>query len=79
MEASIVNLRYKMKEVLKALERREIVHVLYRGKIKGTIIPKNQKVKISVKDHPLFGICKDEKISVEEQMNILRGGRYDNL
>ncbi len=39
MEASIVDLRYKMNDVLKALERNEKVTILYRGKPKGLIIP----------------------------------------
>ena len=32
MKASIVDLRYKMKEVLAALKRNETVHILYHGK-----------------------------------------------
>ncbi len=33
MKASIVDLRYKMKEILRALERRETVTILYHGKV----------------------------------------------
>ena len=39
MEASVVDLRYKMKDVLEALERKETVTILYHGKIKGKIVP----------------------------------------
>jgi hypothetical protein len=39
MKATIVDLRYRMKEVLKALDRKESVSVLYRGKVKGVITP----------------------------------------
>ena len=39
MRATVVDLRYKMNDVLKALERNEKVTVLYRGKIKGVLVP----------------------------------------
>jgi prevent-host-death family protein len=39
MNASIVDLRYRMKDVLKALDRGEPVTVLYRGKEKARLVP----------------------------------------
>lgn len=39
MKATVVDLRYKMNDVLKALDRNEKVTVLYRGKVKGFLIP----------------------------------------
>jgi hypothetical protein len=39
MKATVVDLRYKMNDVLKALDRNEKVTVLYRGKVKGVLIP----------------------------------------
>jgi len=39
MQATIVDLRYKMKEVLKALERKEPVTIVCHGKEKGLIVP----------------------------------------
>ena len=39
MKATIVDLRYRMKDVLRALDRREDVSILYHGKLKGTIRP----------------------------------------
>ncbi len=42
MEATIVDLRYKMNDILKALNRNENVDVLYRGKLKGTIVAKTK-------------------------------------
>jgi antitoxin (DNA-binding transcriptional repressor) of toxin-antitoxin stability system len=39
MQASVGDLRYRMKDVLRALERRETVTILYHGKVKGTIVP----------------------------------------
>ncbi len=79
MEASIVDLRYKMKEILQALDRNETVKIYYHGKLKGTIQPakiKNeQKNKKRVQNHPFFGMLTDEPGNVEELMNQLRGAR----
>ncbi|MCI5120060.1 MAG: type II toxin-antitoxin system Phd/YefM family antitoxin [Candidatus Electrothrix sp. AUS4] len=83
MQASVVDLRYKMNDVLKALERNEKVSVLYRGKIKGVLVPstaskQDQKKKIS--EHPFFGMASpDSDKSVAEKMDELRGGRYRDI
>jgi hypothetical protein len=81
MQASIVDLRYKMNDVLKALERNEKVSVFYRGKIKGVLVPSStasKKKKIS--EHPFFGMAPaDSDKSVAEEMDELRGGRYRDI
>ena len=77
MQASILDLRYKMKDVLRALERNETVEILYHGKVKGVIMPCQRKLKQKVKDHPFFGM--DDSSDVETQMKQLRQGRYDDL
>jgi len=76
MKASIVDLRYKTKEVLKALERNEEVSILYRGKLRGRILPaRSETAGRSIKDHPFFGsLC--DGASVADVMQSLRGGRY---
>ena len=80
MEASIVDLRYKMNDVLKALERNEEVTILYRGQPKGLIIPfKKENSQKSLKDHPFYGMNKKLKNSVEDVIKTLRGGRYDDI
>lgn len=78
MEASIVDLRYKMKGVLQSLARNEDVKIYYHNKLVGTIVPKfsKQNEKKKVKEHPFFSMHADEKKSVESQMQELRGGRY---
>lgn len=78
MEASIIDLRYKMKDVLQSLGRNEDVKIYYHKKWIGTIVPRrsSQKGKKKIKDHPFFGMHADEKESVELQMHALRGGRY---
>jgi len=79
MEASIVDLRYKMKEVLEALDRRENVKILYHGKVKGIISPATEGNENNcwkkVQEHPLFGMSKDNT-DTDEIMDKLRNNRY---
>jgi antitoxin (DNA-binding transcriptional repressor) of toxin-antitoxin stability system len=65
MNATIVDLRYRMKDVLRAIERGETVTVLYRGKAKAALMPISPPLGASDKrvpktaDQPLFGLWKD--------------------
>lgn len=79
MEASIVDLRYKMKDVLEALERRETVQILYHGKVKGKIVPVSRSRELKIENHPFFGMMQKDKRSVMELMDVLRDGRCDAL
>lgn len=79
MKASIVDLRYKMKEVLHALELNEPVEILYHGKVKGIIHPVKEKKKMRTMDHAIFGSHKDDKEPVEEYMRRIRRRRYRDL
>ena len=79
MQASIVDLRYKMKEILRALERRETVTILYHGKKRGTIVPAERAAEPRVTAHPFFGMRADDAHSVETVMDRLRGGRFRAL
>jgi antitoxin (DNA-binding transcriptional repressor) of toxin-antitoxin stability system len=78
MKASIVDLRYHMNEVLRALERNEEVGILSRGKLKGVIKPVNGEPRMKVREHPFFNMLKSSK-TVQRQMDELRGGRYRAL
>jgi hypothetical protein len=78
MQATIVDLRYHMNEVLKALDRNETVSVLYRGKLKGVISPATTTSAMRVKDHRFFG-CRKDTQPVEDVMEQLRGGRQRDL
>ena len=81
MKASILDLRYKMKDVLKALEKNEQVTVLYHGKVKGIIVPAKSGEKANkVTTHPFFGssAAKEQK-TVLEELDDLRGSRYDDI
>lgn len=66
MEASVVDLRYKKKDVLAALERREGIRILYHGQVKGTIVPVSGERKTKMTDHPFFGLKKGEQTSVQK-------------
>lgn len=75
MEATVVDLRYHMNDVLKALDRNEEIRILYRGKLKGVICSAGKKTGGKVKDHPFFGMETGAAESVEAAMKRLRGGR----
>ena len=78
MEATVVDLRYHMNDVLKALDRNESVRVLYRGKVKGVIRPTDRTAAGRVSTHAFFG-CRPAGRSVEQVMQDLRGGRHRGL
>ena len=77
MKASIVDLRYRTTEILKALSRNESVTVLYHGKVKGVIQPARRTPASKVKDHPFFGMMKGTDETVPEEMEKLRKPRHD--
>lgn len=60
MKVSVVDLRYRMNEVVKALDRNEDVSILYRGKLKGVIKPAKGKLKRKVSEHPFFGMYQSQ-------------------
>ena len=77
MKASIIDLRYKTKDILKALDRNESVTVLYHGKVKGIIKPAREKSLSKVDEHPLFGMNNKYEETVIEELENLRKTRYD--
>jgi hypothetical protein len=80
MKATVVDLRYKMNDVLKALDRNERVTVLYRGKVKGVLVPTGEKKHQKIKEHPFFGmLSQDSPQSVADIMKELRRPRYDDI
>ena len=81
MKATVVDLRYKMNDVLKALARNEKVTVSYRGKVKGILIPyEKQKKNIKISEHPFFGMYSSSTDkSVLDELDTLRKGRYDDI
>ncbi len=80
MKATVVDLRYKMNDVLKALDRNERVTVLYRGKVKGVLIPPEKKKHLKIIDHPFFGMLSENTSkSVLEELDELRAGRNNDI
>ncbi len=77
MKASIVDLRYKTNDILKALDRNESVTVLYHGKVKGIIKPVRERSNLKVTDHPFFGMCAESGTTVLEELENLRKSRHD--
>jgi antitoxin (DNA-binding transcriptional repressor) of toxin-antitoxin stability system len=65
VNASIVDLRYRMKDVLRAIDRGETVTVLYRGKAKATLVPAPASADApdgetpGTADQPFFGLWSD--------------------
>ncbi len=64
MNATIVDLRYNMKHVLRAIDRGETVTVLYRGTERAKLTPIAPAAlggAPKTKDQPLFGLWKDRE------------------
>ena len=75
MKASVVDLRYRMNEILKAIDRNEEVTILYHGKVKGVIKPKISRGRRRISDHPFFNMYQSKE-TVDEMMDDLRRDRY---
>ena len=79
MKASILDLRRRMADVLRALDRNEPVKILYRGKEKAVLIPANRTTTQagSAMEHPAFGMWKDrlDNEDVLAYIRRLREGR----
>jgi hypothetical protein len=80
MRATVADLRHKMNDVLKALERNEKVTVLHRGKVKGILIPPEEKKGLKMTEHPFFVMSSQETgKSVSDEIDDLRKPRYDDI
>lgn len=79
MKATIVDLRYRMKDILKALERKERVTILYHGREKGTIIPAGSAKYGDITTHPFFGMSSKEKETVKQIIDNLRESRVNDI
>lgn len=84
MEASIVDLRYRMKDVLRAIDRGETVTVTYRGKEKARLVPSSAaagRTPVKVSDQPFVGMWKDREDMADPVAYIrkLRQPRYAHL
>jgi len=82
MEASVLDLRRRMKSILRALDRNEPVTLFYRGRKKAVINPIAPDAgSKSAKMHPAFGMWKDRKDmkDVAAYVRRMRRGRFHGL
>ncbi len=81
MKASIVDLRRKMSDVLRALARGERVTILYRGKEKAVMHPTATSATSDMRasQHAAFGMWRnrDDMEDVGEAVRRIRKGRAD--
>ena len=68
-----------MNEILKALDRREKVTLLYYGKLMGEIFPATFQQCASVESHPFFNMVDNKSDSGDRKMNALRVSRFKDL
>ncbi len=61
MKASVLDLRYKMKDVLRAVDRGESVTVLHRGTVKARITPVSKADGAKPSSDRAFGMWKDRR------------------
>lgn len=59
MEASVLDLRKKMSEVMSAIDRHERVTLTHRGRRRAIIVPIQEKKKVKVADLAAFGMWAD--------------------
>lgn len=74
MKVSVTYLRRHLKRVLRALERNEDVHLLWRGQPKGVIKAVGGKPRIKVQGHPFFNRSESSE-TVDHQVTRLRRRR----
>lgn len=78
MKASVMDLRYRTKEVLRALEAREEIVLTHRGIEKGKIVSMNQNGSLpqpSISTLAAVGMWKHDLEPVEEMIDRLRKPR----
>jgi len=77
MRASVVDLRYKTKDILECLRKRQTVELTCRGKIEGIIIPAPRNShQPPMASHPAVGMWKDQEEPVSAVMERLRKPRF---
>jgi hypothetical protein len=79
MQATILDLRRRMREVIKALDRNEPVTILYRGRPKGILypMPAAKEKQRPITEEKIFGMWKDREDmkDVEGYLRRLRQSR----
>ena len=80
MKASILDLRRRMADVLRALDRNEPVKILYRGRERAILLParNGRQEAHAIKKHSAVGMWKDygEIADVAAHVRKLRKARF---
>jgi prevent-host-death family protein len=83
MKASILDLRRKTGDIIRALEQNETVTISYRGRKKGVIYPVKaaKETPEAIAEHPAFGMWRDRSDleDVEKAIGVLRKGRFHDI
>ena len=84
MTATTLDLRYRTHVLLASLARGVQVIITYRGQKAGVLSPYKEDVDapasgLQVCDHSYFGSAMQTPQNVEEELDSLRRGRFDNL
>ena len=56
VKASFLDLRRRMRDILRALDRNESVTLLYRGEKKAVMYPVAARADAPLTEHPAFGV-----------------------
>ncbi len=77
MKASVMDLRYKTRDILHALEVREEIILTHRGSVKGRIVPAGTDLQgtVDILGHPAVGMWKDEEEPVSDTIRRIRKPR----
>ncbi len=77
MKASVMDLRYRTKEILRALEAKEEIILTHRGIEKGKITPisRPDADSTSLADHEAVGMWSDSEESVPDMISRMRKPR----
>ena len=72
-----MDLRYRTKEILRALDAKEEIILTHRGTKKGTIVPvqSDSKASKALASHPAVGMWSDQKETVSELITRIRKPR----
>ena len=81
MKATVLDLRRRMSDVMRAIDHNESVTILYRGKEKAVLSPINTRAHspLSIQEHPAFGMWSDRNDieDVHDYIRRLRRGRLN--
>ena len=83
MVATALDMRYRTHDLLASVARGVKVIITYRGKRAGILSPYQEERAVKcghVRNHPFFASVKaDDGTNVDETVDVLRKGRFDDI